>query len=255
MLRTLAAQAIAIWPQEQALIARYQLPVGAKILDIGCGTGEISARLLELIPQSHLIGVDLDRAHLDRARQRCTSFADRAEFRVADAVELDVNDGPFDLTVCRHLLQAVPSPSRVVANMARLTRPGGRIHVVAEDYAMMHFWPTQDDMDEFWRRGPIRFASVTGTDLRSGRKMFHVMSELGLRDVRVDMLCIDTIRVNRETFAEIWIAWRDGYAEAISEHTELTVDEVTSSFNQMIECILNPKGYAVWQLPVISARV
>ena len=45
MVRNLAAQADAIWPQEQPLFARYGLPAEAQILDAGCGTGEISMRL------------------------------------------------------------------------------------------------------------------------------------------------------------------------------------------------------------------
>ena len=46
MVRTLAAQADAIWPQEQLLFGRYQLPAQAHVLDAGCGTGEISTRLV-----------------------------------------------------------------------------------------------------------------------------------------------------------------------------------------------------------------
>ena len=45
MVRTLATQAEAIWPQEEPLFARYRLPDQARILDVGCGTGEVSARI------------------------------------------------------------------------------------------------------------------------------------------------------------------------------------------------------------------
>ena len=122
MLRTLAAQADAIWPQEKALVENYGLGDGALVLDIGCGSGEISMRLLELLPNSRVLGVDLELQHLDRARQKCKPFGDRARFEAADALVLDVDGGPFDLTVCRHLLQAVPNPEQVIANMIRLTR-------------------------------------------------------------------------------------------------------------------------------------
>ena len=44
MVRGLAAQAKAIWPQERAFFERYDLPATAEILDLGCGTGEISER-------------------------------------------------------------------------------------------------------------------------------------------------------------------------------------------------------------------
>jgi ubiquinone/menaquinone biosynthesis C-methylase UbiE len=255
MLRNLAAQAEAIWPQEQGLLDRYQLDRPA-ICDVGCGPGELSERLLDRYPGSTLIGVDLDPAHLERARARCARFGDRARFAIADATELvDQVDGAFDLVICRHLLQAVPEPGAVLAQMKRVARAGGRLHAVAEDYSMMHFWPVTVDTDEFWRRGPIAFAAATGTDLRSGRKIYTAMIDLGLTEVRVDYVTLDTSRVPRALFARIWTAWRDGYAPAIARYSELDRDYVVRCFDEMIECICDPRGYAVWQLPVITAVV
>jgi ubiquinone/menaquinone biosynthesis C-methylase UbiE len=48
MLRTLAAQAEAIWPAEQALFQRYGLEGPIHIVDVGCGSGEITSRLASL---------------------------------------------------------------------------------------------------------------------------------------------------------------------------------------------------------------
>ncbi|HQR30993.1 MAG TPA: SAM-dependent methyltransferase, partial [Anaeromyxobacteraceae bacterium] len=47
MVRTLAAQVEAVWPQELPLLRRYPLPAAPRILDAGCGTGEASRRLAE----------------------------------------------------------------------------------------------------------------------------------------------------------------------------------------------------------------
>jgi SAM-dependent methyltransferase len=257
MVWNLAAQAEAIWPQERQLIERYALPAGARILDLGCGTGEISERLLTELPGSRLHGLDLDAAHLERARRRCARFGDRARFVEADAAEpiRGIEPGSFDLAVCRHLLQAVPVPERVIANMRAALRPGGRLHVVAEDYGMMHFWPATRDLDAFWKSGPVVFATALGTDLLSGRKVFTWMREHGLAEVRLDYVVIDTVRVPRPTFARIWRAWKDGFAAAIAAHSALDLAEVTACFDEMIACIENPDGYAVWQLPVITASV
>src|SRR2546430_16349086 len=59
MVRNLAAQADAIWPQEQPLFSRYGLPNEAYILDAGCGTGEISLRLAGMFERARLLGVDV----------------------------------------------------------------------------------------------------------------------------------------------------------------------------------------------------
>jgi SAM-dependent methyltransferase len=252
MHRTLAAQAAAIWPQEIELIRGYGLSGALLILDLGCGPGEISTRLLEEFPESHLVGVDIDPGHVAAAKERCQRFEERAEFREEDAFATGLADGAFDLTLCRHMLQAVPNPEQVISELCRVTRPGGRLHLLAEDYGMIHFYPTRFDCDTFWRKGPMVFADKTGTDLTSGRKMFTLLKELGLEDVRIDYVHVDTHRVPRQTFVEIWSAWRDGYAEVIAEHSEYSLGEVMAFWEDMISCLQNPHGYALWTIPVIS---
>ena len=59
----------------------------------------------------------------------------------------------------------------------------------------------------------------------------------------------------RETFAAILEAWRDGYAEPIGEPTPITRESAIAYFNQMISNIRDPHRYAVWMVPVVSARV
>lgn len=255
MVRNLAAQAEAVWPQEREILARLALPAAARILDVGCGTGEFAVRALELFPEATLLGVDLLEPHLARARVRCSAAGARARFERRDAFDLGLPAASFDLAVCRHMLQAVPTPVRVVAELVRVTRPGGRVHLVAEDYGMIHFHPTRHDADAFWREGPMKFALATGTDLRSGRAMPTTLLELGLLDVRVDFVVVDTIRVARETFARIWEAWRDGYTDAISEHAGVSRDRVLEQWDDMIACLRDPRGYAAWLLPVVGGTV
>jgi SAM-dependent methyltransferase len=254
MLRTLAAQAEAIWPQERELIDRYRLPAALRILDVGCGTGEITRRLAERFPSATLLGVDLVEDHLERARGACRAFGARVCFETGDAFGLELPEGAFDLVVCRHLLQAVPEPALVVAELRRMTAPGGVLHLVAEDYAMMHFHPTTRDLDLFWHQGPFRYAARAGFDLRSGRKMFGELRRLGLEEARVDWIVIDPMHVPREVFARIWTAWRDGYADAIAANTEMAVEEVRACFDEAITAIESPDGYAIWHLPVVSGR-
>jgi len=68
MVRTLDAQARAIWPQESELIRRYGLSDDIRILDVGCGTGEASSRLAEMFPRAEVLGVDVLDQSLERAR-------------------------------------------------------------------------------------------------------------------------------------------------------------------------------------------
>ena len=69
MVRTLAAQIEAIWPQEKALINFYRLPRQARVLDVGAGTGEFSARIADAFPDAQVVGVELLDASVDLARR------------------------------------------------------------------------------------------------------------------------------------------------------------------------------------------
>lgn len=255
MVRNLTAQADAIWPQERLLFDRYQLPAEPNILDAGCGTGEIARRLLGEFPRARVLGVDVIDDHLTIARAACADTGARARFEHQSVFDLAEADQTFDLTVCRHVLQAVPQAGRVVAELARVTKRGGWLHLIAEDYLMINFEPGVLDPDDFWTLGPRRYGEATGTDLRVGRRAFGLLRRLGCLDIRVDYVIVDTIRVPRETFAAIWRAWRDGYADSVSTHTTISRDAFLAHFEDMIATILDPDRYAVWHVPVVAGRI
>jgi ubiquinone/menaquinone biosynthesis C-methylase UbiE len=255
MVRTLAAQAHAIWPQEVELIRRYGLAGGIRILDAGCGTGEISSRLAELFLEAHVVGVDILEQHLALARSRYAALAPRLTFEQSSVFELGLPERSFDLTVCRHVLQSIPHAERALAELVRVTQRGGRLHLIAEDYGMLHFQRGEPNPQEFWDEGPRKFGAATGTDLFIGRNAFTLLTNLGLSDIAVHYVVVDTLRVPRETFAAIIAAWRDGYAEPTAAVTRFTREQVVAYFDQMIANIRDPHAYAVWHVPVVSAIV
>jgi len=254
MVRNLDAQAQAIWPQEAALFGRYHLPADPRILDAGCGTGEISSRLAELFPRARVLGVDIIDQHLELARTRYQKLAPRLAFEHRSVFGLDAADHTFDLTVCRHVIHSIPHPDRVLAELARVTRPGGYLHLIPEDYGMLQFQRGAPDPRDFWHEVPVRFGAATGTDLFIGRNTFGMLAAMSLEEIRVDYVIVDTVRVPRETFALIIEAWRDGYAGPIGELTPVSSESARAYFDQMISNIRDPLGYAVWMVPVVSAR-
>ena len=251
MVRNLTAQAEAIWPQEEPLVRAYG--ERSNILDVGCGTGEISSRLAALWPAAHITGVDLIETHLDLARTRYAALSDRLRFLAADAFELPFDAASFDLVVCRHMLQAVPNPERVMAEMVRVAQPGGIIHLLVEDYDMIHAAPARVDISSFWHVAPRVLGRATGTDLHIGRNTYHHLRALPVEDIRVSYAIVDTQRVSRDTFATIFEAWRDGYTDDIATYLGLTPADVREQFEATIDCVRN--GYAVWFVPIVSARV
>jgi SAM-dependent methyltransferase len=255
MVRTLAAQADCIWPQEVALFDRYDLSGPVRILDAGCGTGEIASRLAVRYPESSVLGVDVLEHHLELARRRYAAIAPRLAFENRSIFELALPEASFDLVVCRHVLQSIPQTERALSELVRVTKRGGRLHVIAEDYGMIHFAPRTLDSDDLWNVGPREYGTATGVDLRIGRRAYTILRRLGLLDVTVDYVVVDPLRAPRDRFAAIWTAWRDGFAQPIGEHTRLTEDEARAHFDDQIATILDPDGYGVWFVPVLSARV
>ncbi len=258
MVRNLAHQAEAIWPQEQRLFDRYALSGKLSILDLGCGTGEITRRLAAHYPQARLLGVDILESNLVLARRDSGDVGQRVQYMQGDAFALEIDDASIDLVVCRHMSQSVPDFPLVLAEITRVLRPAGWLHLLSEDYGMLHFPAARDgggfDPDQFWNSHAIAFLDSIGCDGRIGRHSPTLLQASGYVDIAVDYVVVDTLRVPRDIFAGIIGAWRDGYAQSLSSASGRTESAVIADFDRMIAAIETPPHYVVWQVPVTSGR-
>ncbi|HEU0306974.1 MAG TPA: methyltransferase domain-containing protein [Lysobacter sp.] len=259
MARNLAHQAEAIWPQEAPLFDRYGLSGPLRILDLGCGTGEITRRLATRYPQSTIDGVDILEGNLALARRDSREFGERIRYEQGDAFALKYGDASFDLVVCRHMSQAVPDFPLVLAEITRVLKPGGRLHLLSEDYGMLHMPVIERDgalfdPDRFWNENAIAYLHGIGCDGRIGRHSPALLDQSGYQDITLDFITVDTLRVDRGTFAGIMRAWRDGYSQVLAEASGRAIDRVADDFNTIIASIETPPYYAVWHVPVVSGR-
>ena len=247
MIRTLAAQIRCIWPQERLLFSRYGEP--KTILDVGCGTGECTIRLAQEYPQAKILGVELNHDHVKRAKESCRHFGARVEIVQGDAFALNVQAQSMDLVVCRHLLQSIPSPEKVVEQCRKTLVSGGWLHLLLEDYTMIHMEGSAE-LDRFWLDGSVAFGIDTLCDLRIGRRGISLLNAFD--ECIQDFVVVDTERVSRNDFVDVFTAWRDGYTDVLSPYLGKTSEEVLSIWNEMINIIKT--GYALWQVPIVSGR-
>ena len=170
----------------RAFLTWLAVPTGSRWLDVGCGTGALSASILGESEPAEVVGADQSDGFIAHARERIRDG--RAAFEVADAGALPFEDARFDAVVSGLMPNFVPSPERGLAEMVRVARPGGAVAAYVWDYAgemqlMRHFWdaavaldPSARELDE-GRRFPLcrpeplerlfRAAGLNGVAVRS----------------------------------------------------------------------------------------
>ena len=107
-------------------IEALNLASGDQFLDIGCGEGR-HCHAVQMLTEAQAIGVDLDEPSLELARQRAQevdSNGPLAQFQSADASALPFADGSFDAAICSEVLEHVPDMASLIAEAARVLRPG-----------------------------------------------------------------------------------------------------------------------------------
>ncbi len=109
---------------------------------------------------------------------------------------------------------------------------GGYLHLLAEDYAMLHFEQRAAELDEFWLAVTNKFTGAAGIDMRSGRKCFGMLAAAGLESIAVNYVIVDTVHVPRDVFAVMLEAWRDGFAEPCARVTGIPLDRVVGLFRK-----------------------
>jgi ubiquinone/menaquinone biosynthesis C-methylase UbiE len=96
-------------------------------LEIGAGSGAMTAQLLTLFPRFRMVATDYDTALVGTAEQVLAGFGKRASVQRADAAQLPFQDGRFDLVLSAAMLHHVIEWDRALAEAVRVLRPGGRL--------------------------------------------------------------------------------------------------------------------------------
>jgi ubiquinone/menaquinone biosynthesis C-methylase UbiE len=124
----------------ERMIEQQRLPRGARILDVGCGPGELLLRLRQ--DGYDALGVDISQAMVDKASHllRSRGFADGAErVSVGDIEGLRFPDGSFDAVIAAGVIEYQTEDSRALHEMARVLKPGGCliVNVSSKSYMVL----------------------------------------------------------------------------------------------------------------------
>jgi SAM-dependent methyltransferase len=125
------------------------LPPSLRWLDVGCGTGALTAAIWEKCQPAELIGIDPSQGFLTNARKRLDGHA---TFHAANALDIPLRDSTVDVVVSGLVLNFVPDTARSLAEMRRTAVAGGTIAAYVWDYAdkmelMRYFWDAAVELD------------------------------------------------------------------------------------------------------------
>jgi len=115
-------------PGALQILAGWRIPPGAKVLDVGCGAGQIAIPAARAGAQ--VTGVDIAANSLEQARARAAAEGLNVRFDEGDAEDLPYPDASFDVVTSLVGAMFAPRPERVAAELVRVCRPGGRVIMV-----------------------------------------------------------------------------------------------------------------------------
>jgi SAM-dependent methyltransferase len=109
------------------LLARAELRPGERVIDIGCGTGNVTVEAIRLVsPKGRVLGVDISEPMLERAKARLFGTGNVTLVQ-ADATVYAFPEAAFDAAVSRMGVMFFAEPAKSFANIRRALRPGGRL--------------------------------------------------------------------------------------------------------------------------------
>lgn len=155
---------------------------GMTVADIGCGTGEVSFLISQLVGSKGSVkGLDANPTAIEFCKKEAGRRGTRnVEFLVGDAHKMGFPSRSFDLVYSRFLLQHLKSPEACLEEMFRIAKPGSTVMVEDCDLGKWVVEPANKYVDQLWRwYGEI--VSEKGSDPAIGRKLYGMFIDSGLK--------------------------------------------------------------------------
>jgi len=164
--------------REAAFLVPY-LHAGMQLLDVGCGPGSITLGLAESVAPGWAVGIDLQSAQIEQARELAAARGVRtARFEVADIYGLPFPDKSFDAAFAHGVLMHLREPVRALAELHRVLRPGGIVGIRDPDWGATLRAPATP-LWEQWRALAVRVRQHNGGDPFLGRHHRRLLLEAG----------------------------------------------------------------------------
>lgn len=148
------------------------LRAGMDLLDVGCGPASITADLAERVAPGRVVALDSASGALEAARATLSErgLSEQVELTCGDVMALPFEDGSFDVVHAHQVLQHLADPVGALAEMRRITRPGGIVAVRDAVYSAMTWFPEPAGMEQ-WRSVYMATARDNGGEPDAGSRL------------------------------------------------------------------------------------
>jgi SAM-dependent methyltransferase len=213
---------------------------GRRILDVGCGRGKTQVHLSRLrLTQVQLFAVDVVLERVQAALATARSHNIRAGFAAADACALPFPDATFDSTFTVAVLQHISDVSRAVAELARVTRPGGRIVAVEPDNAARYFYSSSEAGARAYDSAGRFFAALShargdATDPSVGPKLPTLFASNGIDPLSVHLFPVSRAQLGPPA-DEVWGARRAAIRQEAARASDEAIERLGQDYVKMLD--------------------
>ena len=191
---------------------------GMAVLDVGCGTGAITADIAGAVgPTGTVVGIDRDPALLQRARARHADVPG-LRFEERDVLALS-DDAIFDVVTAARVLQWIEGPAAALACMVRATRPRGLVVALEYSHADLVWEPAPPAAVRRWYDAFLTWRTANGWDNRLAHHLPDLFAGAGL--VEASASVEDEVVVRGDTgFGDALSIWRHHLSERRRRRSE-----------------------------------
>lgn len=176
-----------VWePEAEAWLDQVGIRPGWRCLDLGCGgMGILKPLSTRVGPSGSVVGIDRDEQQLTAARAYVADAKlQNVEIIAADAYDTGLPSGSFDFVHTRFLFAPAGRDDALLAEMHRLTKPGGYIGIQEPDSSSWRCYPPDDQWDRL-KTAILQAFRAGGGDFDAGERTFSMLKQLGYEGVAV----------------------------------------------------------------------
>lgn len=173
-------------------ISDLSLPENAKILDVCCGTGDMSYLLAKFFPNAEIIGVDFSEKMLDIAKNK--SKNEHIKFEQGDCTDLQFKDNEFDLCIVTFGLRNVESLDKAISEIYRITKNNGcfinldfgKPHKIFNIFFKPYFYLIVKHMGKLFHGNslPYEYLPISNESFPSQLELVRIFEEKGFNKIK-----------------------------------------------------------------------